>query len=62
MAGHSITAPNESEENIITSNTDISTDTTTAHDVRGIIKTTVIEQSFSIDNRTPSPKVTNPPV
>lgn len=52
-----VTAPNESEENIITSGTDISTDAVTTHDVRGITKTTVIEQSFSVDSRSFSPKV-----
>lgn len=54
-------APNESEENIITSSTDISTDTATIRDARGITKTTVIEQSFSVDSRTSSPKATDPP-
>lgn len=55
-------ALNESEENIISSSTstDILTDITTARGVGCITKTTVIEQSVSVDSRTPSPKVANP--
>lgn len=55
-----ITAQNESEENIITSSAD-TTDIATIHDARGITKTTVIEQSFSVDSRTSSPNPTDLP-
>lgn len=54
------TALNESEENII-SNTDILADITTSRETGGITKTTVIEQSVSVESRTPSPKVADPP-